>query len=450
MKQSILPVTPPPSLVILLSTVLSLLVFLSPAIAATSESKSPAPAEAKKTAVASIPFDTANEQIKTKLRPLTKEELATELKIWLKHVQGEIKKTSELSIQIQDYTKKNESPPKDLKEQRTAQHKVEFQLYKKIGLILDAYEIKGGDASAERQYLKAVAFEGSGSDDQGFFLAMLNNLGEWAISSDGGGTFIKKLLIAIAILMVFYFIAKLANRFFKKILDQQRGISVMLKNFIERSVKGVVLCIGCLFALSALGVQIGPIMAALGAGGFIIGFALKETLGNFASGLMVMFYQPFDVDHFVEVNGTSGKVQKMSLVSTTLLTPDNKELIIPNNSVWGNTIINYSSQSLRRVDLVFGISYGDDIRKAVTILSEITQAHAAILDNPETEIAMDALADSSVNLVCRPWVKSSDYWDVYRELMWIVKDRFDAEGISIPFPQRDLYVHQIEGPKNPA
>ncbi len=390
-----------------------------------------------------IAFDTPVEQFNSRLRPLSKNDLSNELKAWMRHAQEEISRTSEINVQMQAEGLEQQAL-EELKQKRTAQHDREYHLYKKVKRIIEAYEAKGGDASAEKQYLAAVSHSRSGANNQGLLSTILEGLSSWINDPEGGIAFVKKLIQAAAILVLFWLIAKLANRFIKKILERQRGLSMMLKQFIERSVKSVVLAIGGLFAIASLGANIGPIIAAMGAGGFIIGFALKETLGNFASGLMVMFYQPFDVDHFVEVNGKSGTVQKMSLVSTTLLTPDNKELIIPNNSVWGNTIINYSSQDLRRVDLVFGISYSDDIQKAVSLLNETTQSHSKILQNPEPEIAVDALADSSVNLICRPWVKSKDYWAVYRELMWKVKDRFDQENISIPFPQRDIHIQPNE------
>ena len=199
--------------------------------------------------------------------------------------------------------------------------------------------------------------------------------------------------------------------------------------------------VGILMALSILGVQIGPLMAALGAGGFIVGFALQDTLGNFASGLMIMVYQPFDVDDYIAVAGGEGTVKEMSLVSTTLLTVDNKVLIIPNKKAWSDTIVNFTGRDIRRVDLVFGIGYDDNIRHATDVLMEVAGEHKLVLDEPPVMVNVDELADSSVNLLCRPWVKTKDYWAVRWDLTRQVKERFDAEGISIPFPQRDVHMH---------
>ncbi len=199
--------------------------------------------------------------------------------------------------------------------------------------------------------------------------------------------------------------------------------------------------VGILMALSILGVQIGPLMAALGAGGFIVGFALQDTLGNFASGLMIMVYRPFDVDDYIAVAGGEGTVKEMSLVSTTLLTVDNKVLIIPNKKAWSDTIVNFTGRDIRRVDLVFGIGYDDNVRHATDVLMEVAGEHKLVLDEPPVMVNVDELADSSVNLLCRPWVKTKDYWAVRWDLTRQVKERFDAEGISIPFPQRDVHMH---------
>jgi small conductance mechanosensitive channel len=157
--------------------------------------------------------------------------------------------------------------------------------------------------------------------------------------------------------------------------------------------------------------------------------------------MLIMVYRPFDVDDYVTVAGVSGTVKEMSIVSTTLLTPDNKLLVIPNKKAWSDTIINFTGKDIRRVDLVFGIGYGDDIQHATDVLKEIAGKHALVLDEPALTVHVDELADSSVNLFCRPWVKTKDYWPVHWDLTRQVKERFDAEGISIPFPQRDVHTH---------
>jgi small conductance mechanosensitive channel len=198
---------------------------------------------------------------------------------------------------------------------------------------------------------------------------------------------------------------------------------------------------GVLVALSQMGVSLGPLLAGLGVAGFIVGFALQETLSNFASGVMILFYEPFDVGDAVEAGGVLGKVSHMSLVSTTILTFDNQTLIVPNRMIWGNVIKNINTQIQRRVDLTFGISYSDDIPRAEALLMEIVKAHPKVLPDPEPVVRLHELGDSSVNFVVRPWVLTTDYWDVYWDVTRTVKMRFDEVGISIPFPQRDVHLY---------
>lgn len=183
--------------------------------------------------------------------------------------------------------------------------------------------------------------------------------------------------------------------------------------------------------------------------GFIVGFALQDTLSNFASGMMILIYRPFDVDDFVEAAGISGKVSNMSLVNTTILTFDNQTIIVPNNKIWGDVIRNVTAQKIRRVDMVFGISYGDDIPNAEKLLLDIVNAHESVLEDPEPMIRLHELGDSSVNFIVRPWVKTDDYWETYWAMITrSVKMRFDEEGVSIPFPQRDVHLYQTSDHSN--
>ena len=170
-------------------------------------------------------------------------------------------------------------------------------------------------------------------------------------------------------------------------------------------------------------------------------------MGNFASGLMILFYRPFDEKDFVEVGGIRGLVNKMSLVSTTILTIDNKTLVVPNSKIWGDVICNLTDQETRRVDLMFGVSYDSDIPKVEGILREVLNSNDKILPDPEPQIKLHELGDSSVNFVVRPWVKTADYWEVYWYMNREVKMRFDQEGVSIPFPQRDVHHYYPDSSK---
>jgi small conductance mechanosensitive channel len=207
----------------------------------------------------------------------------------------------------------------------------------------------------------------------------------------------------------------------------------------------LILLLGLIIAIAQLGIEVAPLLAGLGIAGFVIGFALQDTLSNFASGLMILVYRPFDVGDVIEAGGVMGKVDQMNLVSTMVLTFDNQLLVVPNKQIWGGVIRNVTHQDTRRVDMKFGIGYSDDIPRAEKVLTDIVTSHEKVLKDPEPVIRLHELGDSSVNFVVRPWSKTDEYWDVYWDITREVKRRFDAEGISIPFPQRDVHVYQEAG-----
>jgi small conductance mechanosensitive channel len=275
---------------------------------------------------------------------------------------------------------------------------------------------------------------------------MASLIKEWSVTVGGlvaseGPRLLFRLLLVILILFVFFQFAKLVQKGVERGLNASKlQLSHLLRRMIVSTVRNLVFIFGVLIAISQLGISLGPLLAGLGIAGFIIGFALQDTLSNFASGIMILLYRPFDVGDVVDAGGVSGKVSHMSLVNTTFMTFDNQSLVVPNNNIWGAVITNVTAQRTRRVDLVFGISYGDDIEKAERVLHEIVESYDAVLDDPEPMIKLHELADSSVNFIVRPWVKTDDYWDTYWDLTKAVKQRFDKEGISIPFPQRDVHI----------
>jgi len=258
-----------------------------------------------------------------------------------------------------------------------------------------------------------------------------------------GGEWIFKILLLIAIYYVFRSLAKVAQNILQKSLNSANfNLSSLMKEMIISSVSRLIMMLGILIALAQLGISLAPILAGLGVAGFIIGFALQDTLSNFASGMMILIYRPYDVGDLVEVSGgVFGKVESMNLVSTTILTIDNQTLVIPNSKIWGDVIKNVTSQKLRRVDLVFGIGYSDDIEKTEAVLTELVTTHPLVLKDPEPVIKLHVLNESSVDFVVRPWVNTEDYWDVYWDITRQVKLRFDQDGISIPFPQRDVHFY---------
>jgi small conductance mechanosensitive channel len=258
---------------------------------------------------------------------------------------------------------------------------------------------------------------------------------------DNGPRLLIRLLLIIGILLVFWLLARFARHFVSKVLNRSHlAPSELLKEMVITWTGRLVLIAGLIVVLSQLGINLGPVLAGLGIAGFIVGFALQDTLSNFAAGTMILFYQPYDVGDFVEAAGIMGKVRDMNLVSTRILTPDHQTLIVPNSKIWGDVIRNVTAQPQRRVDLVFGISYEDDIAKAEKVLHEIVADNSKVLDEPEPVIKLHTLNDSSVDFVVRPWAKTDDYWDVHWDITRAVKIRFDEEGISIPYPQRDVHL----------
>ena len=271
------------------------------------------------------------------------------------------------------------------------------------------------------------------------FQQWLKQLREWLV--DNGSSIIVKVIVVVLILLAFRMLGNFVGKLVARgISSSKLPFSKLLQDFFVSVASKAVLFLGVLIALSQLGIQLGPLLAGLGVAGFIIGFALQDTLSNFASGMMILIYRPFDVGDLIEAGGVTGKVSEMSLVSTTVLTVDNQKLVVPNNKIWGDVIRNVTAQKMRRIDMTFGIGYSDDIAHAERVLAEIVQCEERVLADPEPVIRLHTLGESSVDFVVRPWVRTADYWEVYWDITRKVKERFDAEGISIPFPQRDVHL----------
>jgi small conductance mechanosensitive channel len=272
---------------------------------------------------------------------------------------------------------------------------------------------------------------------------------EWLI--DNGPQWVFKLVVFVLILLLFALLANIAKRIISRALASSRlHASKLLQNLLVSFVGKAIFLVGILIALAQLGIKIGPVLAGLGIVGFIIGFALQETLSNFASGIMILVYRPFDVGDSIETGGVSGKVKQMNLVSTTITTFDNQRLIVPNRKIWGDVIRNVNAEKIRRIDMVFGIGYDDDIDLAEQVLHEIVDHHDMVLDDPPPVIRLHTLGESSIDFIVRPWVKTDDYWTAYWNITRDVKRRFDEEGISIPFPQQDMHIyHHGNGSTNP-
>ena len=318
---------------------------------------------------------------------------------------------------------------------------------KNLGLMMDIMKQMNMDTTKFGQVLVVATGEILHANVEtkavvGLLKKLLNRSMIWL--QDNLPFFIFRMISFILIILVFRIFAAIFRGIVNKATAQAKfDLSELLKDFLGSMAHRVVMIIGFMIALSQLGIEIGPLLAGMGIMGFVVGFALQDSLSNFASGLMILFYRPFDIGNFVNVaGGISGEVKQMNLVSTTILTIDNQRLIIPNSKIWGDIITNVTAERVRRIDFVFGIGYGDSISEAERVLRDIMDQHELILKKPEAVIKIHTLGESSVDFIVRPWVKTQDYWDVYWDITRTVKERFDAEGISIPFPQRDVHVIQ--------
>jgi small conductance mechanosensitive channel len=298
-----------------------------------------------------------------------------------------------------------------------------------------------------------LLFEVTGEITTGLFSreVMAGLIGGWAKSTkdwlvNSGPGLILKALLFVVIIFAFRILSRIARKVVRKAIHTSSlSVSLLLERTALSVTGAVVMIFGVLVAFSQLGFEVGPLLAGLGVVGFIVGFALQDTLSNFASGVMILLYRPYDVGDLIEIVGAFGKVKDMNLVSTTILTLDHQTLVVPNSKIWGDVIKNVTAQTERRVDMVFGIGYADDIPHAERVLREIVEAHDKVLDDPEPVVKLHKLGESSVDFIVRPWVATDDYWDVYWDITREVKIRFDAEGISIPFPQRDVHLFQEGG-----
>ncbi|WP_419172685.1 mechanosensitive ion channel family protein [Halobacteriovorax sp.] len=257
------------------------------------------------------------------------------------------------------------------------------------------------------------------------------------LMAEYGFILVKVIIVLVVGLKLISYIEK----FFQKVLTKKK-VDVSIRKFIV-TIISITLKVGLLISVVGMvGIKTTSFVALLGAAGLAVGMSLKDALGNLAGGVLILFFKPFRVGDFIEGQGYSGKVREIGLFCTSLNTPDNKRVILPNGGLSSGSIVNYSAEDVRRVDLVFGIGYDDDIKKAKEILNKLVNDHPLTLDDPAPVVAVLALADSSINFAVRPWVKSADYWTVHFELHEQVKLTFDSEGISIPFPQRDVHLYQ--------
>lgn len=256
------------------------------------------------------------------------------------------------------------------------------------------------------------------------------------------GITIGNVITALIVIIVGYFVTIIVSKYVRKVMIKAK-LAEILAEFTYRIVKVILLIFVFSIAIGFLGVDVGAALVSISVVfGLVFGLAFQDTLGNLTAGFMIAITKPFKKGDYVDIAGLSGSITSVGISITTLLTVDNKRVIVPNSKVWGAPIINYTALKTRRLDMSVGISYSDDINKAITIAMNLLKNHKDVLKDPAPMVAVDELADSSVNLIIRPWVKTEDYWTTKWELTQKIKESFDKEGISIPFPQTDVHLFQ--------
>ena len=371
--------------------------------------------------------------------PLTVEQLTQEATKWQLLLQDSIAKIVGLKVAAL----KTEGAALDRIHEDIAREAVRREeLTDKFLAIVESMELKGADPELVKGYRDFVSGAMASELQATDFRTLAAGLIEWASSRDGGIGFVIGTLIVLASLFALLLVARLVRSLARRGLRRVSNLSQLMQDFLLKTIFWLTFAIGLMVVLSVLGVNITPLFAVLGGASFILAFAMQETLGNLAAGLMIMINKPFDVGDLVDTNGVLGEVEAVSIVSTTVRTLDNQVVILPNSAVWGSIITNVTVSPIRRVDMVFGIGYSDDIETAQNVLERLVTEHPQILEDPAPTIKVHELADSSVNFICRPWTKTEHYWDVYWDLTRQVKENFDASGVSIPFPQSDVHLFQ--------
>ncbi|CUS47249.1 MAG: small conductance mechanosensitive channel MscS [Idiomarinaceae bacterium HL-53] len=250
-----------------------------------------------------------------------------------------------------------------------------------------------------------------------------------------------KIVVALLIIIVGFILSRFLSKTLEKRLDKS-SVDNAVVSFMAAILRAIIIIAALLMALSHVGIQTTSFIAILGAAGLAIGLALQGSLSNFASGVLIMIYRPFKSGDYVDAGGIAGTVSKIELFTTVLMTPDNKKVIVPNSRITGSEITNFSEEPIRRVDMVVGVSYSANLQKTKQVLMEVISSDERMLQDPAPRVSVNELADSSVNFIVRPWVKSEDYWPFYWDTMEKIKDALDANGIEIPFPQMDVHLQK--------
>lgn len=390
--------------------------------------------------------DISLEELELRLLPLTTAELSALAAEWQQLAQGEMNIVVEKQVELLGA----EGAEADrLRQEIVALSETRNEVFARLSAVVGALADKGGDeaeVAGYRAYRSAIIVEEQQNAD---FQTLAMQAYRWLISPEGGVQLGIRVLVVLASFYGLVLVARLVRAWVRRALRRVPELSKLMQGFLALLVYWITIAVGLMIVLSALGVDITPIFALVGGASFIIAFAMQDTLGNLAAGLMIMVNRPFDEGDYVTVAGVGGTVQNVSVVATTVTTPDNQVIVIPNSKVWGDVITNVTASETRRVDLVFGIGYDDSIEEAQAVLEEVVKAHPAVLADPAPVIRVNALGPSSVDFIVRPWVKAENYFAVYWDLTRQVKEAFDARGITIPYPQTEMTIRSAPGASPP-
>lgn len=431
-----MPIIPAAAKAIWFCFVATLLIALAGHVPATAQTAVETADEAELTYPAGLDNpDMSLEEFELRLIPLTVTELEGLAQAWQAIVRSRTEDVVQASVEALNASGAAADGAGD---RIIAFSEVRAEAFDRYTAVVDNWELKGGDPAAVatyRAYRSSIIVEEAQQAD---FRTFMKYGLAWLTDPDGG----IALAINIAVIAVAFFclmvVARIVRGYARRLTKRIPDLSLLLQAFLATVIYWLTIAVGLMVVLSALGVDITPLFALVGGASFIIAFAMQDTLGNLAAGLMIMFNRPFDEGDYITAAGTSGTVSSVSIVSTTVKTPDNQVIVIPNSKVWGDVISNATASENRRVDLVFGIDYGDDPDIATEIILNAAKADARVLEDPEPWVRVTNLGDSSVDLTARVWCRAEDYWELKFALTKEVKLAFDRGGISIPYP------HQVE------
>jgi len=380
-------------------------------------------------------------EIRSLLAPLTAENLEKLAKQTEDKIQSVFLSGIELSIALKDADPEKQNL---IRQQIIVNSEIAWELAAKYRRVLNAWTDHGGDPKVinpHRQYFRSLTIDLITTTERRALAVFLR---DWLISPSGGLRVALDIAIFVAMISGILFVSSAARSYARRRLSRTTNTSALSRNFFASSAYWMTLVISFLVVLSLLGIRVSPLLAVFGGISFILGFALQDTIGNAVSGLMIMINRPFDLGHFVRAGNDSGFVESMTIMSTKIRTADNQIIQIPNSKVWSDVIANANASDTRRVDLVFGISYSDDVDKAIGVLKRLVDEHPLCLRAPEVQVFLGGLGENSVDVFCRPWVETKNYWEVYWGLTAAAKQAFDANGITLPFPQVEVHINPVK------